>query len=92
MKSSKLKLHKTNIVKLTQLTKIFGGSENSETTYTTTGNSDTNTQATTTTIASNGKTYCASSNSAGECPTNTNDTINNNNTVPTFNQTIQPGP
>ncbi len=90
MRTYKLKLHKVKVVKLTHTTKIFGGSENSETTYTTTGNDDSNTQATTSTATSNNMTYCNSYEE--DCPSNTNDTENNNNSVPTFNQSIQPGP
>ena len=97
MKSSKLKLHKTKIVKLTQLTKIFGGSENSETTYTTTGNDDTTTTAPTsaaTSIATGTIDSCPSIRPEETCEPGggTNDTENNNNSVPTFNQSIQPGP
>ncbi|WP_298511941.1 hypothetical protein [uncultured Kordia sp.] len=91
MKASKLKLHKIKIVKLTQRAHIFGGSENTETTYTTTGNDDTTTNSPTSAATSN-QYACNSINPNEECPTKTNDTTNGNNSVPTFNQTIEPGP
>lgn len=88
MNKKKLKLHKVNIVKLTHLTKILGGSENSETTYTTTGNDDSNTQG-----ATNGSIVnCHTCGENNGCQSLTNDTENSNQTVPTFNQTIQPEP
>jgi len=86
MKKRTLKLQKTTIVKFTHIFKILGGSENSETTYTTTGNDDTTTAGTSDPI------YCRTIDPNGECPSNTNDTTNSNNTVPTFNQTLQPEP
>lgn len=89
MKKHLLKLRKTKIVKLTNVSKIFGGSENSETTYTTTGNDDTTTAGPTSAATSNGMTYCASINPADSCQSHTNDTGNSHNSVPTFNQNIQ---
>ena len=93
MKKSTLKLHKVKVVKLTHISRILGGSENSETTYTTTGNDDTNTQAPTSAATSNASgTVDACPSIRDVCQSNTNDTENNNNSVPTFNQSVQPGP
>lgn len=91
MKKRTLKLHKTKIVKLTNVSKIVGGSENSETTYTSMGNDETTTAGSTAETISNLFTYCTSSYPDDSCLSHTNDTDNGNNSVPTFNPT-QPLP
>lgn len=82
MKRQLLKIQKTKIVKLTYLTKIIGGT--GDTTFTTAGNSDDTTVAPTADATSNNIGVCPSIRPNESCESSTNDTENDNDSVPTF--------
>lgn len=82
MKKSKLKLKKFQVAKLTNLSNIFGG--NGETTFTTTGNDNSDTQAPTTQATDGPSTACPATtgDDSCNCESNTSDFTNGDTSVP----------